>query len=118
MKRVLVVEDQHEAAQTFCALISMLGHTAKFVTNPLEALSTAKEFRPEVAFMDIAMPGLNGWDVVRMFRQDPLFRTLKIYAVTAYSSDEDRRKSRDAGFDQHLVKPIGTAQLEELLSQR
>lgn len=114
----MVVDDQRETAETFCALLSLLGHTTRFVTNPLEALSTAKEFRPEIAFMDIGMPGLNGWDVVRLFRQDPLFRGLKVYALTAYSSEEDRRKSREAGFDLHLVKPIGTAELETLLSQR
>jgi CheY-like chemotaxis protein len=114
-KRVLIVEDQRETAEMFSALVSLLGHTPCFVTNPVEALSTAKEFRPEIAFMDIGMPGLNGWEVVRLFRQDPLFRSLKIYALTAYGTDEDRRKSRDAGFDLHLIKPIAMAQLEQLL---
>ena len=105
-----------DSAQSLAALIAVLGHTPKFVTNPLEALSTAKDFRPEIALMDIGMPGLNGWEVVRLFRQDPLFRSLKIYALTAYSQKEDLQRSHEAGFDRHLTKPISTAQLEELLS--
>lgn len=100
----------------FSAVVSLLGHTPRFVTNPVEALSAAKEFRPEVAFMDIGMPTLNGWQVVRMFREDPLFRSLKIYALTAYGTAEDRQKSLEAGFDLHLIKPIATAQLEQLLA--
>jgi CheY-like chemotaxis protein len=115
-KRVLVVEDQSDTAESFCSLLSVLGHTARFVTNPLEALTIAKDFRPEVVFLDIGMPALNGWAVVRLFRQDPLFRTLKIFALTAYSGDADRQQSRDAGFDLHLVKPIATTDLEQLLS--
>jgi CheY-like chemotaxis protein len=109
-KRVLIIEDQIDAAQSLAALVSVLGHQSRFVTNPLEAISTAKEFR------DIGMPGLNGWEVVKLFRQDPLFRSLKIFALTAYSQPEDLQRSREAGFDLHLTKPISTAQLEELLS--
>ena len=115
-KRVLIIEDQIDAAQSLAALVDVLGHKARFITNPLEALSAAKEFRPEITFMDIGMPGLNGWEVVKLFRQDPLFRSLKIFALTAYNQPEDLQRSRDAGFDQHLTKPISTAQLEELLS--
>jgi CheY-like chemotaxis protein len=115
-KRVLIIEDQIDAAQSLAALVSVLGHQSRFVTNPLEAISTAKEFRPEITFMDIGMPGLNGWEVVKLFRQDPLFRSLKIFALTAYSQPEDLQRSREAGFDLHLTKPISTAPLAELLS--
>ena len=114
VKRVLIVDDGLDSAEMMAALVSTLGHSAKAVVDPLKALDEARAFKPDVIFLDIGMPGMNGWQVARLLRQQPGFGDTLICALTGQYAD-DALLSSAAGFDQHFVKPMSVAQLEALL---
>jgi CheY-like chemotaxis protein len=82
----------------------------------LEALQAAERFQPEIVLMDLGMPNLDGYDAARRMRQEPWGRAATLVATTGWGQDEDRRRSAEAGFDRHLVKPIDVAELRELLA--
>jgi CheY-like chemotaxis protein len=82
----------------------------------LRAVEAAGEFAPDVILMDIGMPGLNGYDACRRIRREPWGRGVCVVALTGWGQEEDRRRSREAGFDQHLVKPVEPATLDRLLA--
>jgi CheY-like chemotaxis protein len=86
------------------------------VHDGFAALQRAAEFRPHVLVLDIGMPGLNGYDTCRRVRAEPWGRNAVIIAVTGWGSDEDRRRSREAGFDAHLVKPVDYTELQKHFS--
>jgi two-component system CheB/CheR fusion protein len=103
--RVLVVDDNEDAAQALAMLLGMSGHDVRVAADGLSALEVAERFEPHVALVDIGMPGIDGFELGRRLRS--LFAAdLLLIAVTGYSQSEDRRRSRDAGFDHHLVKPV------------
>jgi CheY-like chemotaxis protein len=96
----------------------MLGHDARVARDGAEALALAEDFRPEVALLDIGMPRVDGYAAARALRERPWARTLRLVAITGWGQDEDRRRSREAGFDAHLVKPVELAALEAILEGR
>ena len=102
---VLVVDDNRDTATSCAKLFSALGHDVRTAFDGLEAIEVAHAFRPEVIFLDIGLPGMNGYDVARTLRSEG-FRHESIIAVTGYGQPEDRQRSHDAGFDEHLVKPV------------
>jgi len=114
--RVLIVEDNVDAAEMLDLLISELGHLTKVAHDGSRAITAAKEFVPDVVFMDIGLPVMNGYAVVRALRELPEFASAHFAAVTGWGQDEDRRKAREAGFDSHFTKPLSPAVLEELLA--
>jgi CheY-like chemotaxis protein len=101
-KRILVVDDLHDSALSLALVLQRMGHTAEFVTDPWKALETARRFLPELVFLDIGMPGIDGYALARMFRQEFGFEALRLVALTAWGRDEDRAASRQAGFDAHV----------------
>lgn len=113
--RILVVDDNQDAANTLDSLLQSLGHTTQVAFDGPAALQAAEEFHPDVVLLDIGMPGMNGYDVARRLRSQP-GQHLKIIAITGWGSDEDRARSRDAGFDRHLVKPVNEIELREALT--
>jgi CheY-like chemotaxis protein len=119
MRRVLIVDDNADAAQTMQLLLKSLGHDVRVANDGGEALEAAAEFRPDIVLLDIGMPGMDGYEVARRLRTlkagDPRPR---IVAVTGWGQDLDRQQSREAGFDVHLVKPVDVAQLESILAER
>jgi CheY-like chemotaxis protein len=114
--RILVVDDIPEAAQTFAELIKVCDAEVHFITNPRIALSVASRLRPDLVFLDIGMPFINGWQLAKILRP-ALPDGARIVALTGYATDEDRMKSLSAGMDDHLVKPVGVATVERILSQ-
>jgi CheY-like chemotaxis protein len=82
----------------------------------LEALAAAERFLPEIVLMDLGMPNLDGYEAARRMRQEPWGRAVTLVATTGWGQDDDRRRSAEAGFDRHLVKPIDVAELRELLA--
>ncbi|MGZ8198149.1 MAG: hybrid sensor histidine kinase/response regulator [Burkholderiales bacterium] len=117
-RRVLIVDDNADAAETMRILLSSLGHETAVAQSGMEALQRVQEFVPDVVLLDIGFPGIDGYEVARRLRalkQNPPF---KIVAVTGWGEDADRERSREAGFDLHLVKPIDTADLEQALAAR
>jgi signal transduction histidine kinase len=115
-RRVLVVDDNVDAARALGLLLEQMGHDVQVAHDGLAALEAARGSRPEIVLLDISMPGVDGLGVVRRLRQDPRFQEVPFVAVTGRGSEEDRRASRDAGFDEHLVKPVALESLQRVIS--
>ena len=114
--RILVADDNKDAAAAFAALLEMMGHTVKQVHDGEAAVHATLEFNPQVVFLDIGMPKLNGYEACRQIRAQPLGAGMIIFACTGWGQSDDLRKSREAGFNQHLVKPLDPNLLDDLLS--
>jgi CheY-like chemotaxis protein/two-component sensor histidine kinase len=114
-RRVLLVDDNVDLATTTAALLGTLGHTVRYCHAGAEALRLVDEDRPEVVFVDIGLPEMSGHDVARALRQKPGGENLVLVAMTGFGQAEDRRRSREAGFDIHLVKPVALDTLAEVL---
>lgn len=110
-RRILVVDDNADALESLSRLVAMLGNEVRIARDGLEAIEVGREFKPEVVLMDIGMPNLNGYDAARQMRQERWGQQASLIATTGWGQDEDRRSSDDAGFNQHLVKPITLAAL-------
>jgi two-component system, sensor histidine kinase len=105
--RVLVVDDNVDAAETLGEAIRMFGHEVEVVHDGDSALDAARRFLPEIVFLDIGLPGMDGYEVARKLRASWAPDTmLVLVAVTGFGQGSDRIRSRDAGFDHHLVKPV------------
>jgi PAS domain S-box-containing protein len=104
-RRVLVVDDNQDAADSLAVLLRLAGQDVQVAYDGAAALSLARSFRPEVVFLDIGLPGMDGYEVARRLREHLDGQKTVLVAVTGYGQDEDRRRSRDAGFDFHMVKP-------------
>ncbi len=115
--RVLVVDDNVDAAESLADVLRALGHDVRTAHDGPAGLEAAADFRPDVALLDIGLPGLDGYEVARRLRRQPSFRSLVLAAMTGYGQEGDRRKARDAGFDHHLVKPVDPAALAPLLTR-
>jgi len=116
-KRVLVVDDNQDAAESLAELLSLRGHETRAITQSRTALELAPEFAPDVVLLDIGLPEIDGFELARILRQLPETRNSLLVAVTGYGQPEDRRATSAAGFDHHLVKPVSLRELEELLDQ-
>ena len=116
-RRVLVVDDNEDAARSLAKLLSKVyGQEVQIAHDGPSALEIAAAFRPELILMDIGMPGMDGYEVARRLRRLPEFAATPIVALTGWGQDSDRRRSKDAGFDRHLVKPVSPEVLRETLS--
>jgi two-component system CheB/CheR fusion protein len=113
--RVLVVEDNADIAHSMSALIRHLGHQAVVAHDGGTALKVAENFLPEVAFVDIGLPGLSGLELAESFRRDGRLQAVYLVALTGFGQAEDRRRSLAAGFDEHLVKPLSFDRLRQTL---
>lgn len=113
--RILVVDDNRDAAITLAMALNIMGNETRTAHDGLEALAAAAEFRPDVALLDIGMPKLNGYDTARRMRAEAWGRKMVLIALTGWGQEEDKRRSQDAGFDFHLVKPVAPADLKALL---
>ena len=112
--RVLVVDDLVDAANTLAALLQMLGHEVNVAYDGEQGVAVARRFKPEVVFLDLGMPKINGYDACRIMRND-FGNEIFLVALTGWGQDEDRRRSAAAGFDRHLVKPVEPAALGAML---
>jgi signal transduction histidine kinase/DNA-binding response OmpR family regulator len=117
-RRILVVDDNRDAATSLAMLLELTGHETRVAHDGLEAVQAAENFRPDVVLLDIGLPKLNGFEAARMIRQQPWGQDMLLVALTGWGQDEDRRKSSEAGFDAHLVKPANPVALTELLARR
>ncbi|QEH38830.1 Autoinducer 2 sensor kinase/phosphatase LuxQ [Aquisphaera giovannonii] len=115
--RVLVVDDNRDGALSMAEMLRLLGHEVATAHDGLEAVAAAAAFRPEVILMDVGMPRLNGLDATRRIREQPWGRSPTIIALTGWGHDNDRARTRDAGCDGHLVKPVELADLQELVRE-
>jgi signal transduction histidine kinase/CheY-like chemotaxis protein len=114
--RILVVDDNVDSADSLGDLLAIMGNDVRTAHDGLAAVETAEAFHPELVLLDIGLPKLNGYDVAQQLRQQPWGRDLTLVALTGWGQDEDRHRSREAGFDLHIVKPVDLATLEKLLA--
>jgi CheY-like chemotaxis protein len=115
-RRALIVDDNRDAAESLAALIGLAGHEVRVAHDGPTALTVAEAFRPEVVLLDIGLPGMTGYDVARALRNRPPTAGAVLAALTGYGQDEDRRQSREAGIDVHLVKPPDPEAIRRLLA--
>jgi CheY-like chemotaxis protein len=113
--RVLIVDDNHDAAVLLSEMLSALGYVTRFVHDGPAALGFAKEFQPDLALLDIGLPVMDGYELARRFAQQPALRETRLIALTGYGQRQDRQRSADAGFVAHLVKPVDIEELRAVL---
>src|SRR5690606_23132702 len=116
-RRILIVDDNRDSAASLAMLLETAGNTTHEAYDGPEALEAAEKFRPDVVLLDIGLPKLNGFEVCRRIRAQPWGENMTILAVSGWGQDDDRRKSREAGFDHHLVKPVDYNTLLKLLAE-
>jgi CheY-like chemotaxis protein len=113
--RILVVDDNRDTADSLAMLLRSSGSDVRTAYDGLEALEVANEFHPDVGLLDIGLPKADGHEVARRLRMAPWGKQIRLIAITGWSSESDRARSADAGFDHHLVKPLDPSLLVELL---
>ena len=114
-RRVLLADDNVDFVNSMGELLAARGHDVRVASDGAEALAIAAEFAPEVAFVDIGMPKVHGYEVARQLRQRDATRRCLLVAVTGWGQENDRRRAREAGFDRHLVKPVSPADIEAIV---
>ena len=105
-RRVLIVDDNEDAANSLAMVLKLGGHETASVYTAADALARATVFKPDVVLLDIGLPGMDGYEVAQKMRELPGLRNVRLVAVTGYGRSDDRLRARDAGFDQHLTKPV------------
>jgi CheY-like chemotaxis protein/two-component sensor histidine kinase len=114
-RRILVVDDNADAADTLGEFLADSGHSVLVRYDGKTALEAVRAYRPEVVFLDIGLPGIDGFEVARRIRQEH-GSSVRLVALTGYGQEEDRRRTREAGFDDHMVKPVGVDAISKLLA--
>ncbi len=114
--RVLVIDDDQDCADSTAILLRRLGALAQPAYSGAAALDMLADFEPQLALLDIGMPDMDGYETARRIRQHPQGRDLTLVALTGWGRQQDRRRTLEAGFDHHFVKPIETDTLETLLA--
>jgi len=114
-RRLLVVDDNKDAAESMSMLLEMWGHEVAFAYDGPSALETAQQWRPEAVFLDIGLPGMDGYEVAERLRELPQVRDAVLIAITGYGQDDDLARSKRAGIDHHLVKPVAPDALRSLI---
>jgi CheY-like chemotaxis protein len=115
--RVLVVDDYADSADTLSMMLRLKGNEVQTCYNGMDGVTAGETFQPNVIILDIGMPGLNGYDTCKLIRQQSWGKSVTIYALTGYGQADDRLKSREAGFDAHLLKPVDLEELIDLLQK-
>ena len=114
--RILVVDDNVDTVTTLAMLVRESGHEVRTAFDGSTVLEAALDFRPDVVLLDIGLPGLNGFEVAKQIRQQPVLRNTILVAMTGYGQKSDRQNSQEAGFDYHLVKPVDTLALMKIIA--
>jgi len=113
--RILVVDDNENCAITMLLTMEMLGHTAQMALDGPSAIALAKSFQPDIVLLDIGLPGMNGYEICQAMRKEPVLQNTIFIAQTGWGQKEHRERSKEAGFDYHLVKPIDIKALKNIL---
>jgi CheY-like chemotaxis protein len=114
--RVLVIEDNADAAETLRDLLALFGHQAEVAHSGADGVEVARRRPPDVVLCDIGLPEMDGYAVARELRADPATAPIRLVALTGYGQESDRVRAAAAGFDLHLVKPVGPEHLKRLLA--
>lgn len=114
--RVLVVDDNADSADSIAAILETSGHEVEVAYSAQKALEMAVAHQPDIVLLDIGLPDMDGYEVAKHLRQTPELKEMRLIAVTGYGQLSDRQRSQEAGFDEHVVKPVEWRKLEELLT--
>jgi len=114
--RILIVEDNVDAARSLQVLLKLYGHEVAVEHSGLAGLASAQSWRPDIVLCDLGLPELDGFQVARALRQDPATTAIRLIAVSGYGQDDDRRRSAQAGFELHLTKPVDPDELRHVLT--
>jgi CheY-like chemotaxis protein len=117
-RRVLVVEDNIDSVRTLAALIAEMGHAVSYAINGYAALEIGRKAKPDFVLLDLGLPGMTGYDLCRRMKQEASFLGARIVALTAYGDDLHRQRSREAGCELHLVKPVPAQTIFDVLESR
>jgi len=116
-RRILVIDDIPDVAEILCSLLRYLGYEVVSAPDGIKGLARAKEFQPDVIFCDIGLPGMNGYEVARNLRRDDRLQDVYLIALSGYAQPEDIERSKEAGFNRHVAKPVDLAKLEQILEE-
>jgi CheY-like chemotaxis protein len=116
-RRILVVDDNVDAADTLALLLRLMGNDVRTAPDGPAALAAAPAYRPDVVLLDLGLPRMSGYEVCRRLREGHFANGPLVVALTGYGQDEDRRRTREAGFDRHLVKPVNPDELRDVLAE-
>jgi len=114
-RRLLVVDDNRDAAESMSMLLELWGHDVAYAYDGPSALETAEQWHPEAVFLDIGLPGMDGYEVAEKLRELPNAKGAVLIAITGYGQEDDRLRSLRAGIDHHLVKPVAPDALRSLI---
>ena len=117
VRNVLVVDDNVDAAELLAESLRVMGHDTAVAFDGPEAIRIAGDFKPQIALLDIGLPAMDGYELARHLIDSPAFRPRLLVAISGYGLEADRAKSKEAGFAEHLVKPIRVQTLRELLAK-
>ncbi|MBX3201877.1 MAG: PAS domain-containing protein [Labilithrix sp.] len=117
-RRVLVVDDNVDAAEMLAMMLELRGHETRTAHDGPGAIAAAAEWTPEVVFLDIGLPGMDGYEVARRLRSDPAFAETVLVALTGWGSADDKLRAREAGLDVHLTKPVDVADVDDVVARR
>lgn len=115
-RRILVVDDNEDAAESLAALLRIFGHQVEVAFDGEQALVRAPAWQPQVVLLDVGMPRMDGHEVARRMRAEPWGAAMKIVALSGFGDGADRDRSREAGCDDHLVKPVSPTDLERVIA--
>ncbi|OGA59950.1 MAG: hypothetical protein A3G81_25935 [Betaproteobacteria bacterium RIFCSPLOWO2_12_FULL_65_14] len=114
-RRILIVEDEPDSARSLALIVGVMGHRAEYINDPTIALETARRMRPDLVFLDIGLPKIDGYTLAKMFRREFGFDAMRLVALTGHGLPTDRAHSREAGFDAHVLKPADPDVIESIL---
>jgi CheY-like chemotaxis protein len=114
---VLVVDDNTDGAEMLAMFLGLTGNVARTAFDGKSAIAVAREWQPEVVFLDIGLPDTTGYEVARALRDDPALSSAVLVALTGWGSESDKRRADEAGFDAHLTKPVDVAAVKQVLEQ-
>jgi CheY-like chemotaxis protein len=117
IRRILIVDDNRDAAQALRELVEVWGYAAAVAFDPVEALQRARNFHPELVILDIGLPVMDGYELAERLRGIPGLEKVSIAAATGYGQDADRARAERAGIDAHLVKPVDGDRLRQVLGE-
>lgn len=116
-RRVMIIEDNRDAAETLRDLLELSGHVVELAYSGTLGVESARRFRPDAVLCDLGLPGMDGYEVARALRVDPATATARLIAISGYGQAEDRQRSLEAGFNLHLTKPVDPAEIERVLNE-
>jgi CheY-like chemotaxis protein len=115
-RRILVVDDNRDSTESLARLLRIGGHQVETALDGATGLKVARDYQPDVIFLDLGLPEMDGYEIAKRLRQDRNLAKVTLIAMTGYGQEEDRRKSQETGFDGHMVKPADPGDLEKLLA--